>query len=65
MASVDLSGGVLCAGNIVYDILVRPVEEIRWGATTWVERIEPHLGGNGASTAVTLGRLKEIGRAHV
>ena len=58
MAELDLSGGVLCAGNIVYDILVRPVEEIRWGATTWVERIEPHLGGNGASTAVTLGRLK-------
>ena len=55
---VDLSAGVLCAGNIVYDILVRPVEEIRWGSTTWVERIEPHLGGNGASTAVTLGRLK-------
>ncbi len=55
---VDLSQGVLCAGNIVYDVLVRPVEEIRWGATTWVERIEPHLGGNGASTAVTLARLK-------
>lgn len=55
---VDVSQGVLCAGNIVYDVLVRPVEEIRWGATTWVERIEPHLGGNGASTAVTLARLK-------
>jgi len=26
--------GVLCAGNIVFDILVRPVERITWNTTT-------------------------------
>ncbi len=55
---VDLSGGVLCSGNIVYDIVVRPVEEIRWDATTWVDSIEPHVGGNGANTSITLAKLK-------
>ncbi len=49
--------GVLVSGNIVFDILVRPVDQIRWGATTWVESIEQHLGGNGANTSYTLGRL--------
>ncbi len=50
--------GVVCAGNIVYDTLVRPVEELRWGqGTTYVESIEYHLGGNGANTARTLGIL--------
>ncbi len=50
-------GGVLCTGNIVLDLLVRPVGQIRWGATAWVEAIEPHLGGNGANTAYTLARM--------
>ncbi len=49
--------GVLCAGNIVFDILVRPVERITWNTTTWVDSLEQHLGGNGASTSYTLGRL--------
>ena len=49
--------GVLCAGNIVFDILVRPVEQITWNTTAWVDSIEQHLGGNGASTSYTLGRL--------
>jgi sugar/nucleoside kinase (ribokinase family) len=49
--------GILCAGNIVYDILVRPVEDIRWGATTWVESIEQSIGGNGANTCYCLARL--------
>jgi sugar/nucleoside kinase (ribokinase family) len=48
---------VLCTGNIVYDILVRPVDEWRWGTTTWVETIERRLGGNGASTSYALARL--------
>jgi len=50
-------GGVLCAGNMVYDIVVRPVESLAWNTTTWVDSIEPHLGGNGASTTYTLGIL--------
>jgi len=49
--------GVLCCGNIVMDILVRPVDQIRWGATTWVEAVEQHLGGNGANTSYTLAKL--------
>ncbi len=56
--AIDLSGGVLCAGNIVYDISVRPVEEIRWGGTTWVDAIQPHVGGNGANTSIALAKLK-------
>jgi sugar/nucleoside kinase (ribokinase family) len=50
-------GGVLCCGNIVFDILVRPVDELRWSSTTWVESIEQHIGGNGANTSFSLARL--------
>ena len=49
--------GVLCAGNVVHDTLVWPVEALAWNTTTWVEGIEHHLGGNGASTSYTLGIL--------
>ncbi len=49
--------GVLCCGNMVHDILVRAVEQFVWNTTTWVESIEQHLGGNGASTAYALGKL--------
>lgn len=52
-----MAGGVLCTGNCVFDILVRPVDRLSWGATTWVENIELHLGGNGANTSYTLARL--------
>jgi sugar/nucleoside kinase (ribokinase family) len=51
------SGGVLCCGNVVVDILVRPVDRIAWSTTAWVESIEQHLGGNGANTAYTAGIL--------
>lgn len=49
--------GVLCCGNLVYDILVRPVDHIRFDATTWVEDISHHVGGNGANTSYALARL--------
>src|SRR5215471_21801092 len=49
--------GVLCCGNIVIDISVRPVEQFDWGTTTWVESIEQNLGGNGSNTSYTLGML--------
>ena len=48
---------LLCSGNLVLDILVRPADRIQWGATTWVDSIEQRLGGNGASTSYTLGKL--------
>jgi sugar/nucleoside kinase (ribokinase family) len=49
--------GVLCTGNLVYDLLVRPVDHMAWGTTTWVEELEQQLGGNGASTSYALARL--------
>jgi sugar/nucleoside kinase (ribokinase family) len=51
------SGGVLCSGNIVYDTVVRPVEELPWGATAFVDTVEYHIGGNGANTSLVLGLL--------
>lgn len=50
-------GGVLCIGNIVIDVLVRPVEQIPWGGTCWVDSVEVSLGGNGANTAAAIGML--------
>ncbi len=50
--------GVLCCGNIVYDTLVRPVDELQWDrGTTFVECIGYHAGGNGANTARALAIL--------
>lgn len=36
------------------DILVRRVDRMEWGTTTWVESIEQHMGGNGATTSYSL-----------
>jgi sugar/nucleoside kinase (ribokinase family) len=49
--------GVLCCGNIVFDVLVRPVSELRWNTTHWVESARHTMGGNGANTAFALGLL--------
>jgi len=52
------SGGAYCAGNIVLDVLIRPVESLPpWGATALVDSIAQHMGGNGANTAYALGKL--------
>lgn len=50
-------GGILVAGNMVEDVVARPVAEIAWGETAWVESIGHHLGGNGANTSYTLATL--------
>ena len=47
---------IVC-GNIVYDILARPVQGLRWGGTTIVDQVEHHLGGNAGSTSYTLAKL--------
>jgi len=48
----------LCTGNIVLDILVRPVDLPQdWAGTAVVESIEQSLGGNGANSAYTVGKL--------
>jgi sugar/nucleoside kinase (ribokinase family) len=52
-----IRGDIVVAGNLVEDILVRPVERIEYGFTVWVESIEQHLGGNGANTSYTLATL--------
>ncbi len=48
---------VVVCGNVVFDILARPVEEVRWEATTIVENVEQQLGGNAGSTSYTLAKL--------
>lgn len=49
--------GVIAAGNIVVDILARPIDEIRWDATIWIDELAESLGGNGANTSFTLGMM--------
>ncbi len=49
--------GVLVAGNIVADTLVRHGDQPVWGGTQWVESIVTQEGGNGASTACALATL--------
>lgn len=48
---------ILCAGSIVFDILVRPFDEARVGTTVLVESIEYRVGGNGANTSRALAIL--------
>jgi sugar/nucleoside kinase (ribokinase family) len=49
--------GVVCVGNICYDIPVWPVDDFHWGTTTWVQELRSGIGGNGANTSFTLGKL--------
>ncbi|MCC6539771.1 MAG: carbohydrate kinase family protein [Bryobacterales bacterium] len=57
MAAITHVAGVLSAGNISHDILLRAVEEFRWGTSTWVEEMVEDMGGNGSNTAYALARL--------
>jgi sugar/nucleoside kinase (ribokinase family) len=52
-----MTKGVLCSGSIVFDTLVRPVDNPQWGTTTFVETIESHVGGNGANTSLALATI--------
>ncbi len=52
-----MPGGVLVCGNIVMDVVARPVDRLVWGATTWIDSLEQHMGGNGASSAYALAKL--------
>ncbi len=54
---VDRIAGVLCAGNISHDILVRPVDEFRWGTNTWVDEYVEDMGGNGSNTSFAMATL--------
>lgn len=48
---------IACLGNIAWDTLTRPVDEVRWGQSVWVETIAHRLGGNGGNTAFALAKL--------
>lgn len=48
---------VCVCGNVVFDVLVRPVETLRWAATTLVETVSQQLGGNGGTTSYAIGKL--------
>jgi sugar/nucleoside kinase (ribokinase family) len=48
---------VCVCGNVVFDVLVRPVEQLRWAATTLVETVSQQLGGNAGSTSYTIAKL--------
>jgi ribokinase len=52
-----MSAGVICSGAMVFDIVARPVEGVRWGGTTLVDSIEFHVGGNAANTSLGLASL--------
>lgn len=52
-----MSGRVVVCGNVVFDILARPVDKVHWGTTTVIEDVEQQLGGNGGSTSYTLATL--------
>lgn len=54
---MEIQGEIVVAGNLVEDILVRPVEKVEYGVTVWVDSIEEHLGGNGSNTSYTLAML--------
>lgn len=48
----------MVCGNLVQDILVRPVAEpLAWGTTVTVQQIVQNLGGNGGTTSYTLAKL--------
>ena len=49
---------IACLGLFVADIVGRPIDALpKRGTLELIERIELHTGGNGASTAVALGKL--------
>ncbi len=52
-----MSVGILVSGNVVLDMVVRPVDQVTWGITQWVESIEHHLGGNGGNTSAAIAAL--------
>jgi ribokinase len=55
--SVQRIEGVVCCGNVVFDVATWPVEDLEWNTTTWVETIVEGIGGNGANTSYALARL--------
>lgn len=57
MSGVSRNFDILCAGSIVQDTIIRPVDVPRWGTTTFVDAMDRYVGGNGANTASALAVL--------
>jgi sugar/nucleoside kinase (ribokinase family) len=53
----SIPGVILCSGNLVQDNVAAPIENIPFGGTQWIDRLEQHLGGNGANTSYAVGML--------
>lgn len=47
---------LLVVGNLVYDWIAGPVEELAWEQTTWPAEFSAGLGGNGGTTAYAAAR---------
>jgi sugar/nucleoside kinase (ribokinase family) len=56
-AMIQRIDGVLCCGNVCYDIPVWSVDSVNWGKSIWVDEITCSLGGNGANTSYALATL--------
>lgn len=54
---VEIAGGILCCGNVVFDTLAYPAEDVGWNQTRWVESIIESIGGNGANTSYTIAKM--------
>lgn len=54
---IERLDGVLCCGNVVFDIAAYPAEDWDWNTTRWVDTISENIGGNGANTSYTLAKL--------
>jgi len=48
---------LLVAGNLVYDWIAGPIEELSWDQTVWPEEFAAGLGGNGGTTAYAAARM--------
>lgn len=48
---------ILVLGSLVWDSLAGPVECLEWDTTAWVESMSSGMGGNGGTTAYTIGKL--------
>lgn len=54
---IEQLDGVLCCGNVVFDIAAYPAEDWDWNTTRWVDTIAENIGGNGANTSYALAKL--------
>jgi len=54
---IGIPGAILCSGNLVQDTVAAPIENIPFGGTQWIDRLDRHLGGNGANSSYAIGIL--------